>query len=99
MTSPPASPLVPAYGSSCSTGGHSRGHALGNVFNLADAADDGPETLVSRTGKVLLYNSPVDPTAVKPFRTLKVNVQFSMAPILKSIAAKWSPIESMGFDA
>ena len=72
------------------------GCATRNVFNFADAGDDDNlETPVLRTGKVHIYNSLVDSIEVKPFWILKVNVQFSMAPILKSIAAKWSPIESM----
>jgi len=97
MTSPPCSP-PPAHGSSRATGGSTRGRAVGNVYNFADAGDDdNSDTLVLRTGKVHVYNSPVDPINVKPFRILKVDVQFSMAPVLKSIAAKWSPIESMGF--
>ena len=96
MTSPPSSPPPALHGSSRTTGGHMHGRATGNVFNFADAGDDDDlETPVLRTGKVHIYNSPVDPIEVKPFRILKVDVQFSMAPILKSIAAKWSPIESM----
>ena len=93
-----ASPPPALHGSSRTTGGSTRGHATGNVFNFADAGDiDNLETPVLRTGKVHIYNSPVDSIKVKPYRILKVNVQFSMAPILESIAAKWSPIESMGF--
>jgi hypothetical protein len=37
----------PRYGSSRTTGGSTRGRALGNVFNIADTGDD--DTLVSRT--------------------------------------------------
>ena len=96
MTSPPCSP--PAHGSSCTTGGSTCGRAVGNIFNFADVDDeDNPETPVLRTGKVHIYNSPVNPIKVKPFHILKVNVQFSIAPVLKSIAARCSPIESMGF--
>jgi hypothetical protein len=64
------------------------------MHNFADAGGD-EDTQVSRTGRVHVYNSSVDPNQVKPFRILKVDVQFSMAPLLKSIAEKWSPIESM----
>ena len=96
MTSPPGSP--PAHGSSRTTGGSTRGHAVGNIFNFADAGDnDNSDTPILRTGKVHIYNSPVNPIEVKPFCILKVDVQFSMAPVLQSIAAKWSPIESRGF--
>lgn len=98
MISPPSSPPPALHGSSRTTGGSTHGHATGNVFNFADAGDDDNlETPVLRTGKVHTYNSLVDPIEVKPFRVLKVDVQFSMAPVLKSIAKKWSPIESMGF--
>ena len=96
MTSPPSRPPPALHRSSCTTGGHMCGRATGNVFNFADAGDDDDlETPVLRTGRVHIYNSPVNPIEVKPFHILKVDVQFSMAPILKSIAAKWSPIESM----
>ena len=30
----------PPYGSSRTTGGNTHGHALGNVFNIADTGDD-----------------------------------------------------------
>ena len=91
------SPSPPLYGSSRTTGGTTGGRAVGNVFNLADAGDDDEDLSVSRTGKVYVYNSPVDPVEGKLFCILKVNVEFSMAPVLKSIAEKWSPIESMEF--
>ena len=95
MTSPPASPPPALQGSSRTTGGTTRGHAAGNIFNFADADPDADiEMLVPRTGKVHLYNSLVDPLVTKPSRILKINVQTSMASVLKSIAAKWSPIES-----
>lgn len=96
MASPPTSPPPALYGSSRTTGGSTRGRATGNVFNLADAADD-IDMLVPRLGKVHLYNSQVDPFQIKPSRVLKIDVQFSMAPVLKSIADKWSPIESEVF--
>ena len=37
----------PPYGSSRTTGGNTCGHALGNVFNIADTGDN--NNLVSRT--------------------------------------------------
>jgi hypothetical protein len=98
MASPPSSPPPALQGSSCTVGGSTCGCATGNVFNFADACDDDNLKIpVLRTGKVHVYNSLVDPIEVKPFHILKVDVQFSMAPVLKSIAAKWSPIESMAF--
>ena len=95
MDSPGSS--LPLYGLSRTTGGTTHGCAIGNVFNLADAGDNDKKTLVLRTGRVHIYNSPVNPAEVKPFCILKVNVQFSMAPVLTSIAKKWSSIESMKF--
>ena len=58
---------------------------------------DGDDASVLRIGKVHIYNSQVNPNKVKPFCVLKVDVQFSIVPVLKSIAEKWSPIESMRF--
>jgi len=60
---------------------------------MADA-DSGDDMAVPRTGKVHLYSSLVNPADVKPPHVLTINVHFSMEPILKSIAAKWSPIQS-----
>ena len=54
-------------------------------------------TKLTLIGKVHIYNSQVNPNEVKPFHVLKVDVQLSMAPVLKSIAEKWSPIKSMRF--
>ena len=88
----------PLHGSSRTTGGRTCGHAAGNVFNFADA-DINLDPPVLRTGKIHFYNSPVNPIEVKPFQILKINFGFSMAPVLKSIAEKWSPIESMVFQS
>ena len=38
MASPPKG-TIPAYGSSCSTGGVFRGRAVGNAINIGDAAE------------------------------------------------------------
>jgi hypothetical protein len=92
MTSPATSPL---RGASRITGGTTRGRATGNIFNMADTAVEDIEMTVPRTGKVHLYTSLVNPAQVKPSRILKIDVQFSMGPVLKSIAAKFSPIQSM----
>jgi hypothetical protein len=93
MASPPTSPSQNLQGASRITGGSTRGKATGNVFNLADAVNEFEMTL-PRTGKVHLYTSLVNPAEVKPPRVVKIDVKFSMAPILKAIAAKWAPIES-----
>ena len=96
MISPPSCP--PLHGSSRTTGGRTHGYAAGNIFNFADA-DINLDPPVLRTGKIHVYNSPVNPIEVKPFHILKINVRFSMAPILKFIVEKWSPIESMVFQS
>jgi hypothetical protein len=92
MASPPSSPPE-LHGASHVTGGTTRGNAVGNVMNIADA-DNTMDMVVKRMGKIHLYDSLVDPTETKPKRVLKVDVNFSMAPILKAIAPKWSPIYS-----
>jgi|SRR6266850_3865755 len=92
MASPPSSPPE-LHGASHVTGGTTHGKAVGNVMNIADADND-MDMVVKRMGKIHLYDSLVDPTEAKPKRVLKVDVNFSMAPILKSIAPKWSPIYS-----
>ena len=88
----------PLHGSSRTTGGRTHGLAAGNVFNFADA-DINLDPPVLRTGKIHVYNSPVNPIEVKPFQILKINFGFSMAPVLNSIAEKWSPIESLLFQS
>ena len=58
ITSPPPA----LYGLSHTTGRSTHRCATGNAFNFADAGDiDNLETPVLRTGKVHIYNSPVDP--------------------------------------
>jgi hypothetical protein len=97
MTSSKASPEPELFGSSCTMGETLCGHAVGNVFNFADADNGDTEMVVLKTGKVHLYNSLVDPIKVKAPCILKIDVQTSMASVLKSIAKKQSPIESMLF--
>jgi hypothetical protein len=97
MTSPKASPESELFGSFHTMGGTLCGHAVGNVFNFADAGDDNTEMVVLRTGKVHPHNSLADPTKVKAPHMLGVDIQTSMASVLKSTAEKWSPIECMSF--
>ena len=52
MTSPPSSP--PLYGSSRTTGGTTRGWAVGNLFNLGDAGDDDQNSTVLRNDLIWL---------------------------------------------
>ena len=99
MLSPDSSPIS-LQGASRTTGGFARGHAAGNAYSFADSADEMDMDMpVARTGKVHLYTSQVNPLETKALRIMKLDVQFSLAPVLKSIAEKWSPIEIMAFGA
>jgi hypothetical protein len=69
MDGPPKA--VPAYGSSYSTGGVFRGCALGNTFNIGDAAavwDDinryNHSDREPKKGKIYLYISHLNPSTV-----------------------------------
>ncbi|MGB8538604.1 MAG: hypothetical protein WCD57_19430 [Acidobacteriaceae bacterium] len=101
MISPTNSPIRPLRleGSSRVTGGFSRGHALGNVFNFADAEDVAMDnTIGSAEGKVLLYFSNQNPADVnfeaKPSASFKHEVVSTVKPVLKAISGKFSPIKS-----
>jgi hypothetical protein len=67
MYSPPKE-LIPAYGSSRSTGGTFRGRAVGNTFNIADVGqvwgdNDRPDGEPTK-GKIYLYISDLNPALV-----------------------------------
>ena len=96
MKSPPASPpRFELAGASRVTGGILRGRAYGNVYNHADAETNfGPD---SRTGKVHVYTSRVDPTLTKPDMVLKHKVTPKLTPILKALARGYSPVRSKLF--
>ena len=102
MISPPISPSKNLQGASRITGGFSRGRALGNTFNVADAPDyemDLDLTLAI-SGKVYIYDShsqlaDLDPITVKPCRILKTDVSRTFAPVLTKLAHKYSPVLSM----
>jgi len=105
MISPSTSPSKNLQGASRTTGGFSRGRALGNTFNIGDAPDyemDLDLTLAV-PGKVYIYDSSsdlvdLDPTTVKPRRILKTDVSRTLAPVLIKLARKYSPVRSM-FDS
>ena len=71
MASPPKG-TIPAYGSSCSTGGVFRGRALGNAINIGDAAEVWEEMDIFREGlaqkqvkgKIHFYISNLNPPDV-----------------------------------
>jgi hypothetical protein len=101
MTSPPTSPSRNLQRASRISGGIIRGRALGNTFNLADAADleMDMDLTISVPGKVYIYESVSDPTNldpinVKPRRILKADVTRTLGPVLMKLAWKYSPIRS-----
>jgi hypothetical protein len=102
MTSPAHSPIRPLRleGSSRVTGGFSRGNALGNAFNFADAEDAVLDNIVGPVdGKVLLYFSDQNPAEVnfstrKPSASFNHKVVSTVKPVLKAISGRFSPIKS-----
>ena len=67
MASPKKS--IPAYGSSRSTGGVFRGHAQGNMFNMADANDvwndiNSYDNKPAEKGKIYIYISDLNPIQI-----------------------------------
>jgi hypothetical protein len=104
MTSPPTSPSRNLQGASRTTGGFSRGRAMGNALNHADASDIQMDLdlALSIPAKIYLYesftdSSQVDPAKVKPHRIIKTDVSNTFAPVLTKLARKYSPVRSMLF--
>lgn len=97
MASPPVSPQQQRsslQGASRITGGTLRGRALGNTFNNADANDIFSSELKDRIGRVQVYTAPADPATAKPNMELKHEVISKLAPVLKVLARKYSPVRS-----
>ena len=97
MHSPPISPPR-LHGSSRTTGGILRGHALGNTLNAADFKDVA-DIHHPIPGKVFIYSSNQDPANLsiqnmKPSTFIKLNVTTSIQPVLTKVAEKYSPIRS-----
>lgn len=93
MASPPASPSYNLQGASRTTGGYSRGRALGNTLNHADFSDI-LDTKEIRKGKVYIYTTRSDPPALKPYMVYKHDVVSHLGPILKSLSRDFSPPRS-----
>ena len=99
MQSPPQSPQS-AEGSSCTTGGIIRGHAIGNVYNHGDQYDFPKiETTTSVKGTVFIYSSPENPSKLntqnlRPMTKTLVPLNTNLGPVLKKIAEDYSPIQS-----
>ena len=85
------------HGASCVIGGIACGHALGNVFNLANADDVAFQDLGPIMGKVYLYfcnDAPgqLNLASIKPSGTVNCAVSPTVGPVLKTIARKFSPV-------
>lgn len=94
MASPHASPSRDLQGASRVTGGSSRGHAQGNVFNFADSdnlQDFRYPALKARDGHVRIFTSR---HTVKPTMTLKHKVTTDLGPVLEALAERYSPVRS-----
>ena len=95
MQSPPIDASYDLQGASRITGGFARGHAIGNVFNFADAKDVIFEPCIKRTfGKVLLYTSMGDPNTTKPLMSLKHEISSTIGPVLENLAKRYTLFDS-----
>jgi hypothetical protein len=76
------------------TGGILRGRAQGNVYNIADSMEvttfKGPVK-----GNVHVYNKHGNPDSMEPYMLVKHDVTPSIGPVLKKLAAQYSPVRSM----
>ncbi len=80
-------------GASRTVGGHMRGRAHGNVFNLADG-QEGAHDYATQMGKVHLYTDIGAHSRGDSSRNFTIPINFSLKPILQSLAKKWPPVES-----
>ena len=95
MQSPPQSPPQDdLQGASRTVGGHLRGKAHGNVFNIADGLE-GANDYAKRTGKVHLFTDIASYSRGDQPRQVTIPVSFTMKHILQDLARKWPPIASM----
>ena len=106
MHSPPKEP-IPAYGSSRSMGGSTRGRAIGNTFDIADAREvwsdfnspDGEPT----KEKIYLYISDLNPAVVDIFQSSFIVNVFdtpkcqTVQDVMKRGSRDYSPICSKFF--
>ena len=80
-------------GASHTVGGHIRGRALGNVFNIADG-DKGAHEHATHMGKVHLFTDIGAYGRGEPSCNFTIPINFTLKPILHDIAKKWPPIAS-----
>jgi len=97
---PPLERQPPANGSSRSTGGIIRGHALGNAPNIGDPFDDVQQDVRplsrGRVNVTIVQHPPEDIVIENPTSHLKVMSPCyeTLAPLLKKVAKSYSPVRS-----
>jgi hypothetical protein len=80
-------------GASRTLGGHFRGKAHGNIFNLGDAKDVF-EDKAPMIGKVKIFRAGEDPSTTKPHMMLKAKIGSNLRPVLDQLAKHYSPVKS-----
>jgi hypothetical protein len=94
---------VPANGSSRSTGGTSRGRALGISPNIGDPFDDMRQEVTplarGRINVMIVQQPPGDVVIENPTSHLKVMSPCyeTFAPLMKKVAKSYSPVRSKYF--
>jgi len=88
------SPTRDLKGASRETGGILQGHAIGNVFNFADA-EDMVDQQVPVMGKVNVHTTHADPKVSMPYMSLKAEVTNDLAPVLQKLESHYSPVRHM----
>jgi len=97
---PPPERQPPANGSSRSTGGFSRGRALGNVSNIGDPFDDMQQDVMplsrGRVNVTIVQQPPAALVVENPTSHLKVlsPCYETLGPLLKKVAKSYSPVRS-----
>ncbi|KAF8229151.1 hypothetical protein L208DRAFT_1288055, partial [Tricholoma matsutake] len=92
MASPPGTPSRhELQGASRITGGILRGHAQGNVYNIADRIEYEGD-ISPTTGKVFVFWSHGNPDTSEPYMTLSHHVTPTLGPVLKKLGIQYSPV-------
>jgi len=92
--------IVPANGSSRSTGGILRGHAVGNSFNIGDSIYDVPQEVRPLSNgciNITIVQQPPSDVVIDN-ATSHLNVKSpcfeTLGPLLKKVAKSYSPVRS-----
>jgi len=68
------------------------GRAQGNVYNIADAMPDDAIFTGPVKGNVHIYNMHGNPDSMEPYMLVKHDVTPNIGPVLKKLAAQYSPV-------